>query len=86
MSVPLATASQLNRHDGVPTLNNVREAGDIVNDSDIVILMHEQTVEDGGVLLKTGDVDLIVAKNRNGPEGRRTVKKYGSYARLYDAA
>lgn len=85
LDVPVITASQLNRQSTTrerPTLADLRESGDIEQDSDVVILMHEDEVDDGPHKTKTGDLDLIVAKQRSGPEGVRTVQKHGHHARL----
>lgn len=85
LDVPLVMAAQLKRLNGrAPLLEDLREAGDIENDSDIVILLHEQTVEEGGQEIPTGDVDLIVAKNRQGPLGQGVAVKNGYYATIYD--
>lgn len=91
LDVPVLAAAQLNRGNQnrtnqTPILSDLREAGDIEQDSDIVILMHEQTVEDSDRKLPTGDLDLIVAKNRHGATGTRTVRKFGYLARLANAA
>ena len=89
LQVPVITGAQLNRAggnraSGIPLLSDLREAGDIEQDSDVVIFLHEEEVEDGGRLMKTGEIDLIVAKQRSGPTGTRRVRKAGHYARLYE--
>lgn len=92
LNVPVIAAAQLSRAGSsrssqVPILSDLREAGDIEQDSDIVILMHEEVVEEGdGKKIPTGDVDLIVAKNRHGATGSRTLRKWGYLARIGDAA
>ena len=63
-------------------MGDLRESGDIEQDSDVVILMHEDEIEDGAHKIKTGDVEMIVAKQRSGPEGVRTIQKRGHIARL----
>ena len=87
LEVPVIAATQLNRLSEartgkVPMLSDIRESGDVEQDADLVILMHEQTVEDGGRSMTTGDMDLIVAKWRHGAQGVVTVRKYGHYGRL----
>jgi replicative DNA helicase len=88
LEVPVITAAQLNRSSVGPNvhpdLTHLREAGDIENDSDVVVLMHEELQDDGKSLVKTGAVDMIVAKNRSGPTGVRTLHKYGHYAELIE--
>ncbi len=85
--VPVITAAQLNRapmsrSNPMPMLSDLREAGDIEQDSNVVILMHEETVDDGGQSVATGEIKLVVAKNRNGPRGTVTVQRWGHYAKL----
>jgi replicative DNA helicase len=85
LEVPVLTASQLNRNSMTrerPTLSDLRESGDIEQDSDAVILMHERDIDDGPYKIKTGDIELIVAAQRSGPEGMCVVQKRGHFARL----
>lgn len=92
LSVPVLAAVQLNRGgeqrtNSRPVLSDIRESGDVEQDSDIVILLHEETIEEGsGHKIPSGDIDLIVAKNRHGATGYRTVQKWGKYARMTEAA
>lgn len=79
-------AAQLNRK-GVdrknpqPLLTDLKESGSLEQDADVVMLLHEVEVESepGGPMLKTGDVQVLVPKQRNGPTGVRTLKKWGHY-------
>ena len=82
--VTVVTAAQLNRQPGAPTLAHLREAADIANDSDIVMFLHEDTVEEGNRVMKTGEVTAVVAKQRAGPTGAFTLLKRGHYAELHD--
>lgn len=87
LGVPVVAAAQLNRAstgraNGIPVLSDLREAGDIEQDSDVVIFLHEVFVEDGDRVMPTGEVRMIVAKNRQGPLGDRPVQKYGHYGKL----
>jgi len=87
LETPIIAAAQLRRPDNrsgntTPLLSDLREAGDIEQDSDIVILLNEETVEDGNKKIPTGDVDLIVAKNRHGATGSRTLRRWGYLARI----
>lgn len=91
LDVPILAAAQLNRGNQnrtstTPVLSDLREAGDIEQDSDIVILLHEETVDDGARKLPTGDLELIVAKNRHGATGHRTLRRWGHFARVGEAA
>lgn len=66
LDVPVLAAAQLNRAseqraDKRPILADLREAGDLEQDSDIVIMIHRQ--ED------SCDAELLIRKYRNGPVG-----------------
>lgn len=87
LQVPVLTAAQLNRQstqraNSTPMLADIREAGDIEQDADVVLLAHEEEYEDGGRMMKTGTFDLIVAKHRNGPQRTISLSKHGHYARI----
>ncbi|MCE9589047.1 MAG: DnaB-like helicase C-terminal domain-containing protein [Planctomycetes bacterium] len=75
LEVPVLLLSQLNRvsrgEARRPQLHDLRDSGAIEQDADIVILLHSEDYAhrgDPGHTF-TGDTDLIVAKNRNGPTG-----------------
>lgn len=72
-NVPVIALSQLNRAGigGEPSLANLRESGSIEQDSDAVILLHEDLEE------SPGTVKMIVAKARNGSMGYFDLDKYG---------
>ncbi len=83
LNVPFVVLSQLNRaieqrRDAKPLLSDLRESGSIEQDADIVMFLHRkdekkagESQEDEKLIFK--DVDLIVAKNRNGPIGRTKI-------------
>jgi len=54
-----------------PMLADLRESGSIEQDADQVVLIYQQIAEDGTSApgQDSYPVDLIVAKNRNGPTG-----------------
>lgn len=69
--------SQLNRNvegraDKRPQLSDLRESGSIEQDADVVILLDRPDYQDEESP-RAGEVDLIVAKNRNGPTGTVTL-------------
>lgn len=73
LSCPIIAASQLNRNpdgrvDKRPQLSDLRESGGIENDADIVVLLHRDDYYDSKSP-RVGEIDIIVAKNRNGPLG-----------------
>lgn len=68
LNVPVIALAQLNRSadDHEPKLSHLRESGALEQDADTVILMHRTDATSvTGVV-----VDLIIAKQRNGPVGR----------------
>ena len=77
LSVPIIALSQLNRtveerKGGKPMLSDLRESGAIEQDADVVMFIHREDEGDedgGGGGPKQGSypVELIVAKQRNGP-------------------
>lgn len=68
LDVALVSACQLNRENTKgsrrPMLSDLRESGALEQDCDVAILLHHPQTSDG---FPTGDVELIVAKNRTGP-------------------
>jgi len=95
--VPVIALTQLNRasegrHDKRPQMSDLRESGSIENDADMVLLLHrpeepteEQQIE--GAKSRTSEVDLIVAKNRQGPNQITVPLSWqGHWARLSNLA
>ncbi len=79
LGVPFIVLSQLNRSieqrkDAQPMLSDLRESGSIEQDADIVMFLHKKQPKKGeeqtNEVAAIDEVDLIVAKNRNGPTGR----------------
>lgn len=78
--VPVIALSQLNRNsegrvDKRPALADLRESGSIEQDADVVMLLHRDTQDD------TGEIDVIVAKNRQGPTGTVHLTWQGEFMR-----
>jgi len=77
LNVPVVAAAQLNRgveqrssREKRPMLSDLRESGSIEQDSDQVLLIYRKEPEDATTHNEeVSEVDLIVAKNRNGPTG-----------------
>lgn len=71
--ITVLALAQVNRSgDASPTMSNLKDAGSIEQDADVVILLHRDPVngEDGkpsGQLGETGNI--IIAKNRDGTTG-----------------
>lgn len=76
LEIPIIALSQLNRGAGVgsrlPRMSDLRESGEIENYGNAVLLLHRQDYYDkqNGVLpTKPGELDVVIAKQRNGPGG-----------------
>ncbi|MEV3927044.1 replicative DNA helicase [Actinomadura coerulea] len=83
--IPVVALSQLNRasearSDKKPTMADMRESGAIEQDSDVVMLLHREDVTEKESP-RSGEMDIIVAKNRNGPTTTVPVAFQGHYAR-----
>lgn len=91
LQVPVVALSQLNRASEVradkrPQLADLRESGAIEQDADVVILLHRDDVYRKKGDAATGDADVIIAKNRNGPINTFKVTFSGSLSRFEDHA
>lgn len=84
LQIPVIVLAQLNRGvemrpDAEPKLSDLRDSGSIEQDADVVILLHKTNQD--------GIVNLITAKNRNGPTGfaqMRFVKETAWFEALTD--
>jgi replicative DNA helicase len=94
LSVPIIALSQLNRKveerkGGKPMLSDLRESGSIEQDADVVMFIHREETEEGG---EGGEnaarastvipVELIIAKQRNGPVGSIDLVFLSEYTRF----
>ena len=96
LSVPILALSQLNRKveerkGGKPMLSDLRESGAIEQDADVVIFIHkedESSDGEGGGEVRQGavPVELIVAKQRNGPTGSIDLIFLSEYTRFESRA
>lgn len=85
-NIPIIALSQLsrnveNRMDKKPILSDLRESGSIEQDADIVLMLYRNRYYNGGtsenlVQSETTDqsIELIIAKQRNGPVGTIKLK------------
>ena len=88
--IPVVVLAQLNRgpeqrQDKKPLMSDLRESGAIEQDASTIILLHREDAYEKESP-RAGEMDLIVAKNRNGPTGTVTVSWQGHYARAMDMA
>lgn len=83
LDCPIIALSQLNRESEklrrLPTLADLRESGSIEQDADTVIMLQRRVDEDDE---PTGELDVVVAKNRHGQMGRFTLDIDGEYMRF----
>ncbi|HHU27660.1 TPA: replicative DNA helicase [bacterium] len=89
LRVPIICLSQLSRfverrQSKVPILSDLRESGSIEQDADLVMLLYREDYYDSTKQREDGssDIDVIIAKHRNGEVGKFTLqfqKKYGRF-------
>jgi replicative DNA helicase len=82
LNIPVVALVQLNRNLEVrksrrPLLSDLRESGELEQVADVVILLHRDDPS-----AATGDIEWIVAKNRQGAPGVVTLRFEGSRARI----
>ena len=71
-----------NRPNPRPLITDLRGSAGLEHASDAVVLMHRGEKKVGGRVVKTSDIDFIVAKNRQGETGTRTLRFEGQFARI----
>ncbi len=89
--IPVIAVNQIGRSaenrtggSGRPELQDLKESGSLEEDADIVIFVfREELVKRDRDDLK-GKAELIIAKQRNGPEGICHVKWHGAFAKFED--
>ena len=90
LDVPVLALAQLNREIDqrtvkMPSLSDLKGSSGIEAAADVVMLMHRvsQTQEEAGMGDST-DLDVTVAKNRQGPQDFVRLKYDGRYFRVMD--
>jgi len=94
LKVPVVVLSQLNRElekdkNRKPRLSDLRESGAIEQDADLVALLYKPSSGDddeSGVEQDAVPVNLLIAKQRNGPTGDVNLTFLKSYTRFESAA
>jgi replicative DNA helicase len=90
LNIPIVAISQLSRateaREGhVPRMSDLRESGALEQDADMVLLLYREDYYHPEQ--REGEVDLIIAKQRNGPTGKillsyaKEFYRFGSFAR-----
>lgn len=88
LGVPVVAACQLNRNsesrtDRRPALSDLRESGSLEQDADVVILLHRPDYHDPEHE-RAGEIDLILGKNRHGPQETVTAAAQLDKVRVVD--
>jgi replicative DNA helicase len=73
------------RSDKRPSMGDLRESGSIEADADVVLLLHREEMHEKEST-HAGQIDVIIAKQRQGPTGVVTLGYHGHYARVVDLA
>ena len=77
--IPIIALSQLsrnveNRVDKQPILSDLRESGSIEQDADLVMMLYRNAKESNNPEVNNNLIELIIAKQRNGPTGNIKLK------------
>ncbi|MFD7661021.1 replicative DNA helicase [Streptomyces sp. NPDC059788] len=84
--IPIVALAQFNRNavGRQPMVSDFKDSSAIEQDSNVIVLMHRPLAEDGtDTGPRAGEIDLIIAKNRNGASGRIIPLVFqGHFARL----
>jgi replicative DNA helicase len=88
LEVPVVALAQLNRQseartDKKPRLSDLRESGGIEADADVALLLHRPEMHEPGDEHK-GVLQVLIAKQRNGPTGEVSLRFLGECQRIED--
>lgn len=88
LEIPVIAMSQLNRGsenrtDNRPKVSDLRESGSIEQDADVVMLIHREDLYDPDSM-RVGEADIIIGKQRSGPQGTAVLGFQGGFSRFAD--
>jgi replicative DNA helicase len=89
LQIPVVALAQVNRsseerQDHTPRLADLRESGSIEQDADTVLMLHRPEMHEPGQ--HEGVIEVIVAKQRNGPTGKVTLTFLKQFMRFENFA
>jgi len=89
LDVPVLALSQLSRQaeqggEKAPLLSHLRESGSLEQDADVVLFLNRPKGEEGEEDAPSGIIEVIVAKNRNGPVGTEKLGFQKTYTQFMD--
>ena len=87
--VPIIALSQLsrsveNRTNKRPILSDLRESGSIEQDADVVLMLYRESYYSSNASHNNNNVQLIIAKQRNGPTGTVNLQFDPTLMRFFD--
>lgn len=75
------------RADKRPTMADIRESGAIEAHADLILLLHrEELHHPTAALVRSGEIDVVIAKHRNGPTSTIACSFQGHHARIVSMA
>ncbi len=88
LNIPVIALSQLHRgpesrqKDHRPLLSDLRESGSLEQDADVVIFLYRDEMYNTNTTKNRGTVEVIVAKQRNGPTGKIYLTLFQEYTKF----
>lgn len=84
LKVPVVALSQINETSEKPTLHNLRESKSIGHTANLVLFLHFTRPYNMALGIPTGTLDLIIGKQRDGPEGEFILTFHAPTGRFYE--